>query len=757
MEALRFEVESRDFTSDFVIYPGHEVFLGIPWTLENKPVGITAEGELQVGNYIVKTNLSKRTEPKLEPIKYEEINWEADETYLIQASRLKEETELPTAIGDLLNEFAGLLEEPGIPKDRDIEHEILLKKGKKPPEGKYLRLSTQDLKECKTQVEDLLKKGFIEPSAAPQGASVLFVVKKDGTRRFCVDYRALNALTVKDAYNMPRIDEVLDTLAGGCVFSTLDLKSGYHQIKVAKESVPLTTFRTRYGSYQWRVMPFGLVNAPATFMKLMNRVLMPFIDDFVAVYLDDIIVFSKNWSDHLLHLRKVFEVLQKEGLKVNPKKCTFGKTELPFLGHIVTRGGIKVDPPKVDAIDRYPRPKTAADIRRFLGMTGWYRRYIPEFAHTALPLSTLLDEKIKFVWTSAQQEAFEALKKKLVTAPILMYPDTKKAFVLKTDASNAAIGAELLQVGEDGRLHPVAFSSHKLKTTQLNWPTREKELFSIFTAVKAWKPYLNNGSQTLVFMDHKTLTSLLTQKEHTGRVWRWLEYLQQYDLRIVYEPGKRMVVPDALSRPPAIKKLILDTTGLSEFIKKGYNEDLALSNVIKQLKQDADSFPPYRLKNDFLFILSKDDETERLVLPEKSKVIAFVLSELHGSSLSSHLGTKKTLEVVRRNYYWKKMRDDVHDLVKKCDICQRAKNSKTKSGLSQPLPPPSKPFEEISLDLLCELPKTSRGCDSILLVVDRLSKYLTAIPTSKSADAKELAELLFTHVVCQRGLPRRCV
>lgn len=423
----------------------------------------------------------------------------------------------------------------------------------RPPYERARQMSPADNDELRRVLWDLTERGLIQPSKSPYGSAVLFARKKDGTKRFCVDYRALNAISRKDKYPIPRIDELLDRLKGAAFFSSLDLASGYWQIRVAPEDVPKTAFQTRYGAYEFLVMPFGLANAPATFQRLMNSTFGPEMDEYVLVYLDDILVFSKTLEDHIRHLDTVLERLQEEKLYAKRKKCRFFQTEVQFLGHVVSAEGIRADPEKVAAIIALRQPQNVSELRSFLGCASFYRRYIQKFAHMAAPLTDLLKNNVAFFWTEQHQLAFERLKMALTNAPVLHPPDMTRPFHLYTDASKDAIGAALMQSTTDDaqskHLAPVAYVSRVLSETERRWATHERELLGVVYALKQFRHYLlGSPHPTVVRTDHKSLRHFPNQKELSDKQVRWMEYLQQFDLDLDYVEGKANFVADMLSR-----------------------------------------------------------------------------------------------------------------------------------------------------------------------------------------------------------------
>ncbi|GJR65598.1 putative reverse transcriptase domain-containing protein [Tanacetum coccineum] len=301
------------------------------------------------------------------------------------------------------------------------------------------------MKELSKQLQELSDKGFIRPSSSPWGAPVLFVKKKDGSFRMCIDYQELYKLTVKNCYPLPRIDDLVDQLHGSSVYSKIDLRSDYHQLRVREEDIPKTTFRTRYGHYEFQVMPFGLTNAPTVFMDLMNRVCKPYLDKFVIVFIDDILIYSKNKKEHEEHLKAILELLKKEELYAKFSKCEFWIPKVQFLGHVIDSQGIHVDPAKIESIKDWASPKTPTEIRQFLGLAGYYRRFIEGFSKIAKPMTKLTQKKVAFEWGDKQEAAFQTLKNKLCSAPILALPQGAENFIVYCDASHKGLGAVLMQ------------------------------------------------------------------------------------------------------------------------------------------------------------------------------------------------------------------------------------------------------------------------------------------------------------------------
>ncbi|KAJ9519372.1 hypothetical protein QJQ45_023170 [Haematococcus lacustris] len=453
----------------------------------------------------------------------------------------------------LLAEFADVFESmpEGLPPDRKVGHTIRLEPGAVPPYRRMYKLSPREDAEVRKQVAELLAKGLIEPSSSPYGAPILFVQKKDGTLRMCIDYRALNKLTVRDRYPLPRIDELFDKLAGKKVFSSLDLQAGYHQIRITEEDVPKTAFLTPVGQFQFKVLCFGLTNAPATFQRVMNTVFKPLINKSVLVYIDDILVMSNSPEEHLVHLREVLQLMREHKLYAKMSKCEFNQPKLVFLGHIVGGDGIAVDPAKVQVVKDWPAPRSVKDLQAFLGLANYFRRFIPNFSAIAAPLTNLTSKEAaaKYNWAvfaGAELAAFNALKEALCSAPVLALPDFTKAFVVCTDASLLGTGGVLMQEGR-----PIAYTSKKLSPAETRYTTGEQELLAIVRAVREWRCYLDGAVDVTIETDHNPLIYLQTQTTLSRRQTRWMEELSRYKYEIKYKPGVHNVA-DPISRNPAL-------------------------------------------------------------------------------------------------------------------------------------------------------------------------------------------------------------
>ena len=434
-----------------------------------------------------------------------------------------------------------------------------------PVRQRAYRASPTVRNEIRKQVDTLLDQDVIEESHSPWSSPIVMVKKKDGSYRFCIDYRKLNKVTVKDSHPLPRTDDTLDALSGSVYFSTIDLSSGYWQVAVHPEDSEKTAFTTGDGLYQFKVMPMGLTNAPPTFQRLMELVLRGLHWSTRLVYLDDVIVVGKSFSDHMTNLEQVLSRFRDANLKLKPSKCHFLHTQVRFLGHVVSKDGILPDPSNTNRVLDWPTPRNASEVRSFLGLCSYYRRFVKNFAHCAAPLHRLTQRDVPFDWTTECEDAFTSLRDALIHAPVMAYPDVTKPFILFTDASNSAIGAVLSQV-QNGRERVIAYASHVLTAAEKRWSTYDRELWAIVWSVRHFRHYLACTSFTIV-TDHKPLVGLRKLPIHndrTGRRSRWALELDPYEWHISHRDGSRHGNADALSRCPTVATAVSVTdTALS--------------------------------------------------------------------------------------------------------------------------------------------------------------------------------------------------
>ncbi|GJV32227.1 hypothetical protein Tco_1392627 [Tanacetum coccineum] len=603
---------------------------------------------------------------------------------------------------------------PGLPPTRQVEFHIELIPGAAPVARAPYRLAPAEMKELAEQLKELSDKGFIRPSSSPWGAPILFVKKKDGSFRMCIDYRELNKLTVKNRYPLPRIDDLFDQLQGSSIYSKIDLRSGYHQLRVREEDIPKTAFRTRYGHYEFQVMPFGLTNAPAVFMDLMNRVTRRTPEDYSRVVKEG---------------RTVCQIFQVRILD------PYG--EVPW-----TR-----DPTKIEAVKNWASPTTPSKIRQFLGLAGYYRRFIEGFSKIAKPMTELTQKNQKFNWGEEQETAFQLLKQKLCAAPILALPEGSDDFVVYCDASIKGLGAVLMQ-----RMKVIAYASRQLKVHEKNYTTHDLELGAVVFALKIWRHYLY-GTKCVVFTDHKSLQHILNKKELNMRQRRWIELLSDYDCEIRYHPGKANVVADALSRKERIEPLrvraLVMTIGLDlpsrileaqkEAVKIGNIEAEDIGGMLKKLEARADG------------TLCLDN---RSWLPCYGDTRPLIMHESHKSKYSIHPGSDKMYHDMKMLYWWPNMKADIATYVSKCLTCAKVKAEHQKpSGLLVQPDAPEWKWEKITMDFVTKLPRTAAGFDTIWVIVDRLTKSARFLPMKETDSTEKLARLYLREVVSRYGIP----
>ncbi|GFX69071.1 retrovirus-related Pol polyprotein from transposon 297 [Trichonephila clavipes] len=471
------------------------------------------------------------------------------------------------------------------------------------------RVSPTERRIIHEEVQKMLDEGIVQPSESPWSSPIVLVRKKDGSWRFCVDYRKLNSVTKKDVYPLPRIDDTLDCLKGAMFFSSMDLRSGYWQIEIDEADREKTAFITPEGLYEFKVMTFGLCNAPATFERMMDNLLRHFKWTMCLCYLDDIIVFSETFEDHLIRLRFVLKCLQEAGLKLNSKKCLFAAQEVKILGHLVSSNGVRPDPDKIKAVRNFPTPKNIHDIRSFLGLCSYFRRFIKGFCYLAEPLQSLLKSGVEFHWGPEEVEAFNSLKKALTSDPVLGMYDERASTEIHTDASGYGIGAVLVQI-QNNVEKVIAYASRTLTKAEKNYSTTERECLAIVWATNKFRPYIF-GKHFTVVTDHHSLCWLMNLKDPSGRLARWALRLQEHDFDVKYKTGKKHSDADALSRNPVEE----ETETPDKFLAVTTNGKLWLPVIPKHLRAD-------------------------------------ILRHFHDAPTAGHLGFAKTYDRIRKRFYW---------------------------------------------------------------------------------------------------------
>ena len=667
--------------------------------------------------------------------------------------------------------------------------------------------------EADAEVSKMLKAGVIEPSSSPWSAPVVLVRKKDGTIRYCIDYRKLNEVTKKDSYPLPRIDDSLDVLGKANYFSTLDLASGYWQIQLSDEAKEKSAFSTSSGLYQFTVMPFGLTNAPATFQRLMERVLAGLQWHTCLVYIDDIIIFSETIEEHLKQMQEIFDRLKQAKLKLKPKKCKLLQTKVKYLGHVVSKEGVETDPDKVKAVKEWPRPSCVKDVRSFIGFCSYYRRFIPNFAVEAKPLIRLTEKKVHFSWDDEHEKAWLKLRELMSEAPVLAYPDKDAKFILDTDASDYGIGAVLSQE-IDGEERVIAYGSRVLSRTERRYCITRRELLAVVYFCKLYRHYLI-GKPFTVRTDHKALKWLKNFKQPEGQLYRWLEELEEYNMEtIVHRPGKKHCNADGLSRGPCPQcqmdhygekiyrgrqaakqseysnvvtrnqtktntKLTdhdVSSNWLASFnlntesFKLQQASDPVLSEVLSWVNDGArpsfSQVSPYGSELKFYWsqfdslTVTNDLLVRRLEQENENKVQILVppglrndvMIECHSVLTAGHLGRAKTVANVKRRFLWPGMRKDIQIFVQSCDSCAKFKadGKKRKAGLRDFRV--GMPMERVCIDIVGPFPVSSQGNKYALVVTDCFTKYVEIYPMPNQ-EAYSVAQVLTREFFSRFGVP----
>ena len=700
---------------------------------------------------------------------------------------------------ELLNKYSDQFMSPGnmIGQTGMVQHQIHT--GEHPPIKQRPRREPLGMQGAvKEELQKMLDKKIIEPSNSAWASPIVLVKKRDNTIRFCVDYRKLNEVTQKDAYPLPRIEDNLDALRGSKLFSTLDLASGYWQVQMDPAHKHKTAFCTKYGLYQFNVMPFGLCNAPGTFERLMETVLRGMQWERAVLYLDDIIIFSDTVSEHMIRLEEIFQRLQKANLMLKPAKCHFFQRQVEFLGHIVNAEGVSTDPHKIEAIVNWEVPKRVKDVRAFLGITGYYRRFIKDYAQIAKPLHQLTEKSSNFEWTGEVHEAFETLKAALVQAPILGYPshDEGDRFILDTDASNCHIGGVLSQL-QNGQEKVIAYGSKVLSQAERNYCVTRRELLAVVHFCVQFKHYLIGRKFTLR-TDHGALTSLFHFKQPEGQIARWLETLSEFDMEIVHRPGRVHSNGDALSRrpcklscPTCIKgeKLITDCRQVKEELcnkvtggrtarrrqqmKEEKNKTTQMSWLLQEQKEDISlqeintwiQRPEWKemrgktaeLRNYWSrwTQLKKEDglwqykwidgrqERWKWVIPVKKR--EEIVKEYHEDKMAGHFSPEKTIDAIKKSpYYMPWLRRTVHDVIDKCDTCEKTKPSTKTLRAPMKTCVAERPMQRVAIDILGPLTTSEQGNKYIIIVADYFTKWTEAyaVPNHKAATVAQ-------KVVCE--------
>ncbi|WVZ48794.1 LOW QUALITY PROTEIN: hypothetical protein U9M48_000203 [Paspalum notatum var. saurae] len=745
LEAATWEVQGYQFSSDLKILPlqHFDLILGMDWLEAFSPMRVHWKQKWIAVPYLGSTAVLHGISSAL------------PDQLVVQLCSMSVPEQLDSlsqslcpALAALITEFGSLFEPvAGLSSPRHCDHTIPLVAGAKPVHIRPYRYPPALKDEIESQVRDLLDKGLIQPSNSPFSSPMLLVKKKDGSWWPVVDYRHLNALTIRGKFPIPVFDELMDELSGATWFSSLDLNSGFHQIRLRPGEEPKTAFQTHFGHFEYRVMSFGLCGAPGTFQGAMNATLHPLLRKCVLVFFDDIL--SKSLDDHIRHLKQVFQLLSQDQWKVKLSKCSFAQRQISYLGHVISSEGVSTDSSKVDAVTSWPTPTNVKELRSFLGLTGYYRKFVRHFAIIARPLTDLLKKHALFVWSSEHQSSFDALKQALSSAPVLAMLDFSHPFCIETDACTNGVGAVLLQGG-----HPLAYISKPLGPKSMGLSTYEKEYLAILLAVEQWRTYLTY-QEFLIYTDQRSLTHLSDQRLNTPWQQRVFTKLLGLQYRVIYKPGNDNRVADALSRRShnhgELHSLSVCSPAWMSEILLGYQADPATQTLLAKLAVLPDAVPHFTLQQGILRYKKRIWLGTNVGLQQK------VLSALHDNPAGGHSGFPVTYRRMKQLFAWKGMKSDVKLFVSSCQTCQQAKPDRARSpGLRLPLPVPSSAWQIITMDFMEGLPRSS-GKDCILVIVDKFTKYGHFVGLSHPFSAASVARVFFDSVYRLHGLPESIV
>ena len=739
-----------------------------------------------------KFNFLEETSPSTDPTA---LCFEAVE--FIKFNNFIEFPEATESFNNLLNDFEDIFSfKTGIAKCEPIR----INTGSAQPIMQPQRcMSSKKAQLVESAIQEMLEMDWIEPSESPWRSNFVCVPKPDGSARCCGDFRPLNMVTVNDAYPAPDVQTILDNIGQAHVFSTFDLTKGFYQIPVAKDDQEKLAVWAPSGLYTFKVMPFGIRNAPKVFQRLMNEVLKDYLNKFAMVYIDDVVIYSKNVDDHINHLKLFFKSIREIGLTLNPKKMQPLRASIIILGHIVSRGSIKPNSANVDSIENLPAPKNTKEVRRVLGMVGYFRSFIPKFALIARPLYKLLKKDVKFIWDDKCQESFEKLKRSVLDVTLAL-PDLNGTFLVQTDASGLGLGAVLLTKTVNNKWKPVAFISRTLQGGEPNYTTTELECLAVVWALEKFKPYLEHTTFS-VETDHMAIKWLMTIDRPKGRLARWILHLQTFEFEILYRPGKINWVADILSRHPnknnpdnselfinaigedvstsellaeelinlqlnrkEIQSAQLDDPLLKhvcDYLKTGKLPEKGKANLISKIKTIAhQSF----IDSDGLLIKWKPadewDELqpcvdERIILPDS--LLDKVIHHYHSSPLGGHVGHDRVTHRIASKFYCLGLHGKVRKFIAGCVSCQKYNYDNQKPRGLMKGHDYLGPWEEVSVDLMGPYPLTKNRHAYLLVVIDIFSNWVEIFPLRKpQADSKNIIDKMMS-VFCRWGFPRKII
>ena len=654
---------------------------------------------------------------------------------------IKTSPEIPEELRPHLLRYQKLFEPvTGMPPIRETDHHIETEPGSTPPYRNLYNLPPAELELLREELNKLLKLGHIRHSCSPYGAPV-FYVRQGPKMRLVFDYRALNKITVKDRTALPSMHHAFAALRDATLFTKLDFQSGFHQIRIAEGDQHKTAFRTKYGHFEWTVLPFGLCNSPATFQSTMNKIFHDFLDRFVQIYIDDLAIYcSTNLSDHINQIVQVLHKCEENELRIRLDKCTFAKPSMEYLGYIVENNTVRPNPARLEAIQDWKKPQNTQELHAFIGLCNTVLRHVKDLALYLAPFTNMLrgnpDKNEPVVYTPETSECFRQLKLRLGDVEHLYIPDPNKQFHLFTDYSKKAIGGYIAQLDDKGEMRVISYHSKKLNDAQLKYGAYNGELFGLAEAIRIFRPFIW-GCDVIVHTDQRAIQWLLDRHNLLPNQQRWIELFNESNFKIEYIPGKLNTLADILSR-------------------KSYHSDISTQTMVHNIRLGINSCTPDQLLQDIISATATDPlaqqfradlpehfsfhdqilwyKSNRMYIPPPARLK--VLEVHHDSTAAGHFGSKITYEQLRRYYYWPKMEEDTQKYISSCDKCQKNKHrNEKKKGLLEPLPIPPSKWSWISTDAVTHLPKTKNGFDCIFSSTSLSSSiFLIVFPMDHTSD-----------------------
>jgi hypothetical protein len=791
---LKIKIDTRVLDQKFYVTSiNHDLILGLPWLIKQNPLINWREGILmwdweRILPEIL--NEEKEIDPLVISFIQGEMTEEAEEIWInsimpksatFNQEKIEETKKLEEQIPKEYHEFLSVFSEQAAsrtPTRKPWDHKIELKEGFEPKSFSIYNLTQVEEEGTKEFIKENLEKGYIRESKSPMASPFFFVPKKDGKRRPCQDYRYLNNWTVKNAYPLLLISDIMDQIKDKKYFTKMDVRWGYNNVRIHEGDEWKAAFKTKFRLFEPLVMFFGLCNSPAMFQNMMDNIFVIELDKgIVIIYMDDILIPADTLEELEEITKIVLQRLKDNDLYLKPEKCEFARLRIEYLGMIIEQGKLKMDPKKVNGIIDWPEPKNTTQLRSFLGFGNFYRRFIRKYSDVVKPLNDLLKKDTVFQWNPEAQGAFDKLKKRFTEQPVLMMPDMTRAFQIESDASKFAYGAVITQTDSNGARHPVAFLSKTFTPTERRYEIYDRELMGIVKSLEEWRHYIQGSPfTTTVLSDHRNLTYFRKPQRLNDRQARWSLILSEYDINLVHTPGNKMIQSDALSRrpdhspeddendEPAIllpEEMFINLIDveLQERINDCQSYDIDVTKALEVLKESN----LQQLTSDIQEWTIEEKDGQKITLfkgkqyiPNDVQIRRDIVKKFHDQPSAGHPGELETYNQTREVYWWPGMRNFIKNYVKGCAQCQQFKirRNPTKVPL-MPIqgPKTTEPFKQISMDFITDLPETD-GFDSILSVVDHgLLKGVILIPTMKTIDAKGTAKLLLDNLHKRFGLP----